>query len=155
MREPERIWPALTRNRYGKSLQRSRSNSTICVPKGKSGAEVRTLFQIFLMLFEILMAVFMGKADAENQCQFKQTVIPNRKRPNGPIPCRAPKGRALRKIQSAREIPARLKPLSPPPLMSAQNCGQDLTKIPCMGTERRTRIDIVFEKVVKSMWTPR
>ena len=29
--------------------------------KGQVGAEVRTLFQAFLMLFEILMAVFMEK----------------------------------------------------------------------------------------------
>ncbi|WP_419600866.1 hypothetical protein, partial [Thiolapillus sp.] len=34
------------------------------------------------------------------------------------------------------------------PVSQCETCGEDLSKMPCQGVERRTRIDIIFEKVV-------
>ena len=34
------------------------------------------------------------------------------------------------------------------PITPCETCGEDLSKTPCQGVERRTRIDIIFEKVV-------
>ncbi|WP_419636962.1 IS66 family transposase, partial [Thiolapillus sp.] len=34
------------------------------------------------------------------------------------------------------------------PVTQCETCGEDLSKTPCQGVERRTRIDIIFEKVV-------
>ncbi|WP_419582152.1 hypothetical protein, partial [Thiolapillus sp.] len=32
------------------------------------------------------------------------------------------------------------------PVSQCETCGEDLSKTPCQGVERRTRIDIIFEK---------
>ena len=116
--------------------------------KGQVGAEVRTLFQTFLMLFEILMAVFMEKqtpktsvnsSKPSSQTEKDQTARSRAgSRGKGPAqnPARAGNTRTIETVESAA-------------VDVCENCGQDLTKIPCMGTERRTRIDIVFEKVVE------
>ena len=116
--------------------------------KGQVGAEVRTLFQAFLMLFEILMAVFMEKqtpktsvnsSKPSSQTEKDQTARSRAgSKGKGPAqnPERAGNTRTIETVESAA-------------VDVCENCGQDLTKIPCMGTERRTRIDIVFEKVVE------
>jgi len=115
--------------------------------QGKMSAETRSLFKALLMLFEVLMAVFMEKRtpkDSSNsslpasQSAKDETAIsrPGRKG-KGPSENGAPSGntRTIETVQIA-------------PVDACDSCGADLRRVPSQPHERRTRIDILFEKVV-------
>lgn len=112
----------------------------------KVSAEVRALFQAMIMLFELLIAVFMEKQTKKDN---RNSSIPSSqtnkdetstqpgangkgKKPNGE---RSGNTRSVETTQVAKVEDCRC-------------CGEDLADTPALGHERRTRIDIVFEKVV-------
>ena len=114
---------------------------------GKMAQESRALFQAMLMLFELLMAVFMEKSTAKNSRNSglppSQTAKDDDTAPQSGANT---KGKAYEKTQSRNTRTVETVELSP--VNSCANCGEDLRNALCQGHERRTRIDIVFEKVV-------
>jgi transposase len=114
---------------------------------GKMAQESRALFQAMLMLFELLMAVFMEKRTTKNSRNSglppSQTAKDDDTAPQSGANT---KGKAYEKTQSGNTRTVETVELSP--VNSCETCGEDLRNAPCQGHERRTRIDIVFEKVV-------
>jgi len=118
----------------------------LCID-GKMSAESRALFRAMLMLFEVLMAVFMEKhttkTSRNSSLPSSQTskVDDTATRPgaNGKGP---PHNAVLpgntHTVESVQRATVR----------QCETCGEDLTDTPCQGLERRTRIDLIFEKVV-------
>lgn len=114
---------------------------------GKMSAEARSLFQAMLMLFELLMAIFMEKTTKKTS---KNSSIPSSqtekdesaqryagskgKGPgqNGQQPSNTRTKVTVKKIQ----------------VVECETCGADLRNSQCDAYERRTKIDILFEKVV-------
>lgn len=87
---------------------------------GKVSAESRALFEALLMLLQVLMAVFMEKNTPKNST--------NSSRPSS---------------QTQKDNTALTRP-------GTHGKGKELHKVRCKGHERRTQIDIVFEKVVST-----
>jgi transposase len=114
---------------------------------GRMTPESQTLFQALLMLFEVLMAVFMEKHTPKHphnsSLPSSQTTKDDQ---SASQPGSKPKaqdgatGRAghTRTVETVTTIP----------ITTCSTCGQDLTELPCSEHERRTRIDLLFEKVV-------
>ena len=114
---------------------------------GKMTEDSRTLFQALLMLFELLMAVFMEKRTTKNNSNSslpssqteKDDTATTRAGANG-------KGKShndarcgnTRTIETTQVVKVN----------RCRSCGEDLSDTPCRGHERRTLIDIIFEKVV-------
>ena len=115
---------------------------------GKMSAESRALFDALLMLFEVLMAVFMEKHTPKSSAN---SSLPASQSPNDDTARTRPgakgKGPSYNDARCAntrtREY---VKVLS---VDACGRCGEDLTDAACTGRERRTLIDIVFEKVVR------
>ena len=115
---------------------------------GKMSAESRALVDALLMLFELLMAVFMEKHTPKSSAN---SSLPASQSPNDDTARTRPgakgKGPSYNGERCAntrtREY---VKVLS---VDACQRCGEDLTDAACTGRERRTLIDIVFEKVVR------
>ena len=115
---------------------------------GKMSPESRTLFDALLMLFELLMAVFMEKHTAKSSAN---SSLPASQSPDDATARSRPgakgKGPASNEARAAntrtRTYVAELR------VESCARCGEDLTDTACTGHERRTLIDIVFEKVVR------
>ena len=113
----------------------------------KMGSESRALFQAMLMLFELLMAVFMERRttkDSNNSSKpSSQThgddTAASRPGANG-------KGKAQNHARSSNTRTVETVQVSQ--VHVCETCGEDLDNTPCDGHERRTKIDIVFEKVV-------
>jgi transposase len=115
--------------------------------QGKVSAESRALFEALLMLLQVLMAVFMEKHTPKNsansskpssQTQKDQTAI-SRPGTHG-------KGKTYRETRCANTRTVETAQVSK--VSFCEDCGEDLRHLPCQGYERRTQIDIVFEKVV-------
>ena len=114
---------------------------------GKMTEESRTLFQALLMLFELLMAVFMERRTTKDSSNSslpssqteKDDTATTRPGANG-------KGKSHDDHRSANT--RTIETTEVVKVNRCQSCGEALSETPCQGHERRTRIDILFEKVV-------
>jgi transposase-like protein len=114
---------------------------------GKLAAESRALFQALLMLFEVLMAVFMERRTAKDSRNSSLPSSQTTKDDNTAIqPGANGKGKAQNDVLSGNTRTVETVQLAP--VNQCRTCGEDLSETPCQGHERRTRIDILFEKVV-------
>ena len=114
---------------------------------GKLGAEGRALVQALLMLFELLMAVFMEKRTPKNS---RNSSLPSSQTGKDDDttahPGTKPKGRESNDTRCGNTRTVETVEITP--VTACDTCGEDLRHVPCQDHERRTRIDIVFEKVV-------
>ena len=115
---------------------------------GKMSAESRALVDALLMLFELLMAVFMEKHTPKSSAN---SSLPASQSPNDDTARTRPgakgKGPSYNDARCANtRTRESIRVLS---VDACQRCGEDLTDAACTGRERRTLIDIVFEKVVR------
>ena len=114
--------------------------------EGKMGADSRALFQALLMLFELLMAVFMEKRTAKNSRN--SGLPPSQTANDDSAPQAGAKAKGREHHHSRSENTRTVETVEIIPVTACDSCGEDLRDAPCRDHERRTRIDIVFEKVV-------
>jgi len=115
--------------------------------EGKMGQESRALFQALLMLFDLLMAVFMEKCTSKNSTN--SSIPPSQTPPDDTALTRAGakgKGKAQNDVRSANT--RTVETVQVAEVHVCETCGEDLSDTPADGHERRTKIDIIFEKVV-------
>lgn len=114
---------------------------------GKITAESGALVEALLMLLQVLMAVFMEKNTPKNST--------NSSKPSSQTPkaetaiTRAgvhSKGQPQRELRSGNTRTVETVEVSK--VRFCEHCGEDLRSVRCCGYERRTQIDIVFEKVL-------
>jgi transposase len=115
--------------------------------EGKIPAESRALIEALLMLLQVLMAVFMEKNTVKTSTNSGK---PSSRTPKDETALSRPgthtKGKEHDASRSANTRTVETVQVSK--VSSCESCGEDLRKVPCHDYERRTRIDIVFEKVV-------
>jgi transposase len=113
----------------------------------KMASESRALFQAMLTLFNLLMAVFMervttkdsrnsGKPSSQTQGDDTAAGRPGAKGKGKPQNnARCDNTRTVQSVEIAE-------------VHVCETCGEDLSNTPRVGHERRTKIDIIFEKVL-------
>jgi transposase len=113
---------------------------------GKVADEVKPLFTGLLLLVELILAIFLEKKTRKTSknsgippsCDFKEETetLPGSKKKG-----HSNNGLAenVRSVESTTIIP----------VTECSNCGELLEGVECCGTERRTKIDIIFEKVTE------
>ena len=114
---------------------------------GKMPAETRALFNALLMLFEVLMAIFMEKTTAKGS---RNSSIPPSQTSKDETAATRPGGKSKgRERNAARSRHRRTVETTEVATVDAcASCGADLGDTPSRARRRRTRIDILFEKVV-------
>ena len=114
---------------------------------GKMPAETRTLFNALLMLFEVLMAIFMEKGTRKGS---RNSSLPPSQTSQDETAATRPGGKSKGvKQNAARSRHSRTATTTAVAAVDAcANCGADLGDTPSQSRQRRTRIDILFEKVV-------
>jgi transposase len=114
---------------------------------GKISAESHALFQGMLALFQVLMTVFMEKhtsKDSTNSSKPSSQTAKDETASAGPGS--HGKGKASNDAPCANTRTVESVELVK--VAECEVCGEDLTDTPCKGHERRSLIDIIFEKVV-------
>ncbi|MDM7994669.1 MAG: hypothetical protein QUT30_03175 [Acidobacteriota bacterium] len=115
--------------------------------EGKMGPDSRALFQAMLMLFELLMAVFMERNTVKNSKNSSRPSSQIAKDETAAIQLGSKsKGKAQNNARSGNSRTVETVQIIN--VSACETCGEDLSKTPCAGYERRTKIDIIFEKVV-------
>jgi len=115
--------------------------------EGKMSPESRALFQAMLMLFELLMAVFMERRTTKDS---KNSSKPSSQTAKDDTAVGQPgakgKGKAENNVRSGNT--RTVETVQVAEVHVCETCGEDLGNTRCQGHERRTKIDIIFEKVV-------
>jgi transposase len=114
---------------------------------GKVGAESRALIEALLMLMQVLIAVFMEKNTPKSSANSSK---PSSQTPKDESALSHPgahtKGKAYDPSRSANTRTVQTVQVSK--VSCCEECGEDLRERRPLGHERRTQIDIVFEKVL-------
>lgn len=115
--------------------------------EGKMSPESRSLFQAMLMLFELLMAVFMERLTTKDS---RNSSKPSSQTPKDDTAASQPgtkgKGKEENNLRSGNT--RTVETVQVAEVHVCETCGEDLANTPCVGHERRTKVDIIFEKVV-------
>lgn len=118
------------------------------VSVGKVSPEVASLFNALVMLFEVVLSIFLEKNTKKTS---KNSGIPpsqtdkdddtsSSNKTNGKGP------------QENTQVASNTRTIETEiiiPVTTCAYCGEDLSKVQCACVERRTRIDIIFEKTVE------
>ncbi len=114
---------------------------------GQMTVESRALFQAMLMLFEVLMVVFMEKNTRKGN---RNSSIPSSQTSPDSSASEQPGGNSKGLPQNNHSC-GHTRTVETTLVAEANqcgHCGEDLSDVPCQAHERRTLIDIIFEKVV-------
>lgn len=118
---------------------------------GKLDSESKMLFKSMLMLINLLISIFLEKSTKKNN---KNSSIPSSQtgKDESGLTDKGAKGKGkaeteatasnTRTVESTTTIEADYCPI----------CGYDLSKTSCSHRERRTKIDIIFEKTVEHFY---
>jgi len=114
---------------------------------GQMTADNRALFQALLMLLELLMAVFLEKHTTKTSANSSKPSSQTHKDETAITrPGAKGKGKTHNTLRSGNTRTVETVQLAE--VTACDRCGEDLRRVPVQGHERRTQIDIVFEKVV-------
>ena len=116
---------------------------------GKVSAEVGALFRAMIMLFELLIAVFMEK---KTQKDNRNSSLPSSQTDKDETSTQSGANAKGKRQNGALSGNTRtVETIQVVKVSECQCCGEDLGDTPASGHERRTKIDIVFEKVVSHL----
>lgn len=114
---------------------------------GKITTESRALFEALLMLMQVLMAVFLEKSTRKTSTNSSKPSSQTEKDESAVSHAGThTKGKAYDPSRSANTRTVETVTLSK--VSSCEECGEDLREVRPRAHERRTQIDIVFEKVL-------
>ena len=115
--------------------------------EGKVNADSRALFQALLRLFKLLMAVFMEKTTPKGNAS---SSLPSSQAPDEDTALARPatKGKGPAHNDARAAHTRTIEHVERIAVEHCARCGEDLRHIESHTTERRTRIDIVFEKTL-------
>ncbi len=115
--------------------------------EGKMASESRALFQAMLTLFNLLMAVFMERVttkDSRNSNKPSSQTLEDDTATGRP----GAKGKGKPQNNARSDNTRTVQSVELAEVHVCETCGEDLSNTPCARHERRTKIDIVFEKVL-------
>jgi transposase len=114
----------------------------------KINSECAFLIQSMLMLINLLISIFMEKTTTKNS---KNSSIPPSQtgKDDSSITDKGTKGKGKIETNDTANNTRTIENVSLVTVEQCDSCGQDLSKIEPLKIERRTKIDIIFEKVIE------
>ena len=114
----------------------------------KIDAESKMLFQSMLMLINLLIAIFLEKTTKKHNKNSSKPSSQTEKDESSTTNA-GTNGKGKKENNATADNTRTVETVSISKVTQCDVCGKDLTKIACQHTERRTKIDIVFEKKIK------
>jgi len=116
---------------------------------GKITTEIKFLMNSMFMVMELMLSIFLEKATKKDN---KNSSIPSSqtdKDESALDPHQGSKGKGKQEKNLSAYNTRTVENITVSEVYSCETCGEDLTDVVCTGHERRTKIDIVFEKVIE------
>ncbi len=112
---------------------------------GKISPEASALFQAMIMLFELLIVVFMEKTTRKNN---RNSSIPSSQTDKDTTASTGTTGKGKKQNDALSANTRTVETNQVVRVKDCEFCGEALDHTPAIEHERRTKIDIIFEKVV-------
>lgn len=116
------------------------------VKAGKVSTEVATLFNTLMMLFNIILSIFMEKTTKKTSSN--SSIPPSQTTPDESSTTndKTGTGEKKKKTVTVAGNTRTVETVTILPALVCNACGADLSGVSCTCIERRTKIDIIFEK---------
>jgi transposase len=114
----------------------------------KINDESRFLIQSMLMLINLLVSIFLEKAVSKNSKNSSKPPSQTDKDESS-LTDKGSKGKGKKESSATVNNMRTIETITIAEVTVCDTCGQDLEKTACIDHERRTKIDIIFEKVVE------
>jgi transposase len=114
----------------------------------KIDIESKMLFQSMLMLINLLIAIFLEKTTKKNNKNSSKPSSQTEKDESA-ITHTGTNGKGKQENNTTANNTRTVETITVTKVKRCDVCGEDLTKVICQHTERRTKIDILFEKKVE------
>lgn len=116
------------------------------VKAGKVSSEVATLFNTLMMLFNIILSIFMEKSTKKTSAN--SSIPPSQTTPDESSTTnnKPQTDEAKKKTVTVAGNTRTVETVTVLPALVCGGCGADLSAVHCTCIERRTKIDIIFEK---------
>lgn len=138
--------PSVNKQSLRQEFDQLKGNYQHLLNEGKITPEVATLVQAMFMLFELLIAIFMEKKTKKNS---RNSSIPSSQTGKDKTSTQSgTNGKGQKQNDALSQNTRTVETTQVAKVTDCQFCGEDLGDIPVTEHERRTKIDIIFEKVV-------
>jgi len=116
------------------------------VAAGKVSTEVATLFNTLMMLFNIILTIFMEKST--KKISANSSIPPSQTPPDDTSTTNKSKADDDKEKPKVTVVgnTRTVETVTFLPTLACDRCGEDLSGVACECIERRTKIDIIFEK---------
>jgi len=129
-------------------VERIKSEFSRLSSSKKMDPEIKMLFQSMFMLVNLLIAIFLEKTTKKNNKNSSKPSSQTQKDESA-LSKKGTNGKGKPESEAVANNTRTIETVTTIKVAQCDVCGQDLRKTPCQHTERRTKIDIVFEKVVE------
>ena len=139
---------SLDKNSVRNEVSRLKADFDALCSQGKVTAEVKVLMNSMLMVIELILAIFLERRTKKDN---RNSSIPSSQTDKDDSALGQQKSHGKGKPEKSKTAAntRTRESVSVAKVSLCDTCGEDLSDTPCSGQERRTRIDIVFEKVVE------
>lgn len=115
---------------------------------GKVNDEVRVLMRSMLMIIDLILAIFMERKTRKTS--LNSSLPPSQtEKDDSALPAGGSHGKGKADRSAAAGNTRTVETVTRAEVTFCDHCGEDLATVPAQAHERRTRIDILFEKVVE------
>jgi hypothetical protein len=136
--------PSVNKQSLRQEFEQLKVNFDSLSNDGKISPEARALFQAMIMLFELLIAVFMERTTRKNN---RNSSIPSSQTGKDTTSI-GTTGKGKKQNDALSANTRTVETVQVAKVKDCEVCGEDLNDTPAIDHERRTKIDIIFEKVV-------
>jgi len=135
-------------NSVREEIERLKSDFGRLSADKKINKEAMLLFHSMLAIINLLIAVFLEKTTKKNN---KNSSVPSSQteKDESSLTTKGSKGKGKNESDETAENTRTVETVTVSEAAYCDVCGEDLKDIDCEDFERRTKIDIVFEKVVE------
>jgi len=128
--------------------ERIKAEFSKLILENKVNSEMAVLFQSLLMLVNLLMAIFLEK-NTKKTSKNSSKPSSQTEKDESSLTEKGTNGKGKAESDAVASNTRTIETVTVAPVTRCDVCGQDLSDAPCEHIERRTKIDILFEKVVE------
>lgn len=139
--------PSVNKQSLREEFEAYKHRFQVLCADGKTSAEVRALVEGLLMLFELMLAVFLEKTTRKDSTNSSKPSSQTEKDETSSTSGTNSKGKPEHDERFANSKTRESTKIAK--VTVCDYCAEDLSHVPCRLHERRTQIDIQFEKVVQ------
>jgi transposase len=116
--------------------------------EGKITSESQTIMNSLFMLVELILAIFLERTTKKDTTNSSKPSSQTDKDESA-LGHTGSNGKGKPENKATAHNSRKVETVTLSKVQTCAICGEDLTGVPCTHQERRTKIDIVFEKVVE------